>query len=72
MISREPCFDSLHFFFFTPNIPRHCVFNPFPFTPGTSMLTISATFDTHLPLAAHIFVTLVHLVHIRIERCISA
>ena len=24
----------------------------------------------HLPLAAHIFVTLVHLVHIRIERCI--
>lgn len=48
------------------------MFNPFPFTPGTSMLTISATFDTHLPLAAHIFVTLVHLVHIRIERCISA
>jgi hypothetical protein len=38
--------------------------------PGTWMLTISATFDTHLLLPAHIFVTLAYLVHIHIERCI--
>jgi hypothetical protein len=34
------------------------------------MLTISATFDMHLLLPAHIFVTLAYLVHIHIERCI--
>lgn len=37
---------------------------------GTLMLTISATFDMHLLLPAHIFVTLASLVHIHIERCI--
>jgi hypothetical protein len=58
-------------YIFFPCVPRHCVFTSHSNSGTSTFDHLCSTFDMHLLLVAHIFVTLVHLVRARIiERCI--